>query len=68
MKLKIEMSLDNAAFQNEDDGINGFAVFDAVETAMRNYIRQYDLVPNRGAPIYDQNGNKVGFIQVEDDA
>ena len=67
MKLKLEMSLDNAAYQTESGTVDQSAL---LETLIRTAQRMVDLPPthcldmNARGKVYDVNGNQVGNWKV----
>lgn len=61
MKLTLELSLDNAAFESPSGN--------EVARILRKYaalVEHEDVTPGR-ALIHDLNGNKVGKLEITDD-
>ena len=60
MKLKIEISLDNAAF--EDGGTD--EILEVVTAAIERLRGRWPEVPPAETHVTDSNGNKVGKAEV----
>ena len=56
MKFKLEFSLDNEAFKNEDESIN----LNAVAEALKETAEQINQGADEIGYVRDNNGNKVG--------
>lgn len=59
MKFKIEIEMDNAAF---DEGNSGRQVASILETVARE-VEDLDLKDGFHKNLYDVNGNKVGVAR-----
>lgn len=67
MKFTLEIDCDNAAF-GEGDGIQRI---DEIEKILRrlggHLYRNADVLGDLDSPLYDSNGNRVGFAKFERD-
>jgi hypothetical protein len=59
MKLKIEFSLDNSAFEDENAGSEVARILYALAGRIESY-HQRDFEVDFGAAILDINGNRIG--------
>ena len=59
MKVLIEINCDNSAFGDYPS----LEVSDILNTLSQKV--KYDLLPDKDIPVMDSNGNKVGFLRVE---
>ena len=62
MKLTVEINGDNAAF-DDDDQTWGFVEFASILRVAAGLVEE-GTVDHR---LLDTNGNKVGFVRIEDD-
>lgn len=60
MKFKIEIEMDNAAFEDNPDA----EVIRILESAIFQIKRRGDIGALDGRPLHDINGNTVGKIRV----
>jgi len=66
MKLTIEINMDNAAFHDdEDQPKHGYEVA-RILRAFSDRIEFFHDMIEVDRPLYDSNGNRVGFARTED--
>ena len=62
MKLKIEISLDNAAFED-----NGVSEVQSICNRILNQLEETEFPEEGHRAIFDTNWNTVGFWEISDD-
>ena len=62
MKLKIEIELDNAAFDGRNKGPEAARILERTAKQLRE---NGNLKGYAGCKLRDENGNTVGFVDIE---